>query len=299
MSKRLFAFRNRWSLALVLMVSAVGSIALVGALSAQTAPAVFEPSNVDVQWYAESQDIPLQEAAHRLEVRHASDPFVQRILAAYPGRYAGMWVEHEPEFRLVIRFTGSDDGLDVAFVEAARAPMTISIQPGAAHSLDHLLEAQTAIATNLGDQYAGGGVDVKANQVYVNVVGDDQDDADALAGTLSAAYDVPVVVRLLAEPDSLMSTYGGKRLSHYTTYSTLECTSGFTVANYEGATGLVTAGHCSNNMPLYWETSTHGYSMQFVDEQFDSTHDVQWHSVYGTEYDDYYNGSSLVDVRLN
>lgn len=71
-----------------------------------------------------------------------------------------------------------------------------------------------------------------------------------------------VLVERLAEPSA--NIYGGLALS--------PCTSGFSVKNSTGTKGIVTAGHCDNNV------SYSGTSLPYKGGSFTGSNDEQWHT---------------------
>lgn len=58
-------------------------------------------------WYATNFHLSNEEAEHRLNLQAEMSPFASRIIDGEP-TYAGSWVEHEPEFGLVVAFASSD-----------------------------------------------------------------------------------------------------------------------------------------------------------------------------------------------
>jgi len=81
-----------------------------------------------------------------------------------PTRFAGGWIEHEPEYRVVVRFSGDDVGLGQAIALARSAPVPVIVETGAPFSLSQLLDGLGRISQALDKELpdVASGVDVQA-----------------------------------------------------------------------------------------------------------------------------------------
>jgi hypothetical protein len=59
----------------------------------------------DAAWYAVEHGVSVEEAVARLEAQATVGPAEARIASALGAPFAGLWIEHEPEFRVVIAST--------------------------------------------------------------------------------------------------------------------------------------------------------------------------------------------------
>lgn len=272
--------------------------------SAATEPAPPGGITSDVSWYAADNGISVDEAQRRLDERHAAGPVLDKIQTTLPGRFAGLWLENAPTLRAVAWFTGAMDGLDGITLLAAESPIPIEIRAGAPATITQLNSAQAkvmAMISSPGDVVATS-VDVQSGAVVVDVSHSSSLAARAtsLQSSLSAKLGVPVEIVLVDDAPQNASTYGGERLTYSSSYNDSNYwASGFSVANYAGATGVLTAGHCQNSPLTYWDPYPYpsAWATTFVSETFDAYHDAQWSSVDGTEYPYFYNGSSLSVVH--
>jgi hypothetical protein len=125
-------------------------------------------SNVDpgIVWYAKTYRVSIEEAKWRLSKEQYVGEMGNRIEAGSPDTFGGIWIEHEPVFRVVVRFVGDAKGQlakytqDPLFV-AEPAPRTYRL----------LLEAQNTIAKQLAEHGFDfeSGVDLKKSEVTLCV----------------------------------------------------------------------------------------------------------------------------------
>jgi hypothetical protein len=104
-------------------------------------PSVFP----EIVMYAERYGISLEEAIRRTTIMLEFDSVPLR--KAVGNRWAGGWMEHEPEFRYVIRLTGS--GWEEFLPLAAQMPLPIHFIDGATHRESELLAAMDEIQDRL------------------------------------------------------------------------------------------------------------------------------------------------------
>ncbi len=222
----------------------------------------------DAASYAADHGVGLDEAAFRLGVQlHGGlGELEHRLAEGEPERFAGLWLEHEPEFRVVVRMT------DLAAAPRVRALAgkgvladLLEVRP-AVHSLAGLEAAQAAahhLAGQLGVTVESQ-IDVYGNRVELYAVEADLLQASLAQRGLRLPEGVAVVaVERLSSPDQV-TLLGGRPLS--------TCTGAFTVRSSAGQHGLLTAAHCGNAQ------SFSGVSLPFRAEDQSGNQDVQWHS---------------------
>jgi len=90
--------------------------------------------NPDAAYFAEDAGISLEEANQRLAFQETIGDIQPQLMSDLPGTYGGLWVEHEPAYRIVIALTEGDeqsirryiDGKDwAAFVEVIIVDTTL------------------------------------------------------------------------------------------------------------------------------------------------------------------------------
>lgn len=246
----------------VLTLTLFTTVPLVGQTTAPGRPS--EALLQDAASYADEHRVSLDEAVRRLQLQSEIGALDAALSEAERSTFAGLWIEHEPEFRIVVRFT------DPSAEERLRARVAGTSLAGlietrrAAVSLAQLEERRTN-ARQLARQLRFP-VDTDIN-VFENRAEIHSDRPQALRAALaSARANLPdhveiVAVSGLAEPVVLIGGESGS-----------SCTGGFTVRGYNGEVGISTAAHCGNTQ--YFQ----GVSLPFRSEDQQGNQDVQWHS---------------------
>jgi len=218
----------------------------------------------DVEEYGLEYGVPAEEAANRLEMQMAAGELEERLSLAEPEAFAGLWLEHEPEFRVVVAFTLPEAEGDLLLEEIARgSPVQGFIDARhAPHSLQRLRADAEVVIGKLRDQVLFDmGLDVINSSVEVYV-------ASSEAAEIAAGKSLPATVRLvqvghLARPEA--SVYAGLRLDAG------PCTSGFSVKEAGGNRfGISTAGHCPNPQ------SIQGNVFPRQEQKISGSHDAEW-----------------------
>lgn len=57
--------------------------------------------------YVKNHRVTLQEAQKRLAMQAAKEPLIQQIKNQYKGRLAGIYIEHDPNYKIVVRLKGN------------------------------------------------------------------------------------------------------------------------------------------------------------------------------------------------
>ena len=242
------------------------SFALPATAQSEPSEALIEDASV----YAEMYHLDLDEAIRRLELQRAVGDLDGLLSHEEQGTYGGLFIEHQPEFRVVVQFA-DPHGEERLKPRIADGPLAgkVTVRQ-VARSLDEL-EAQQAAARHLAGQVeipVDSDINVHDNRVEVYAV-----DADGFGSRLAAsALQLPdsvtvVPVDQLAILDQVTLT-GGATLTG--------CTGGFTVRrNSNGELGISTAAHCGNTQRF------NGTVLPFRAEDQSGNQDVQWHSACG------------------
>lgn len=219
----------------------------------------------DAAWYAEAYGVSLDRAVRRLRLQGAIGDLDAQLARAHPDTFAGLWVQHEPSFRVIVRFTDNQTATH-ALESLQGSPLTslIELRP-AVYSLTELEKAR-ATAQHLARQMevpVDTDINVLENRVEIYAVSDMALSSKLALAKLAMPEGVEIVdVKGLAQPDSTLT--GGTSLS--------TCTGGFTVRAYNGELGISTAAHCSNTQYAL------GSHLPFRAEDQQGNQDVQWHS---------------------
>lgn len=238
---------------------------LAAIITASPAFADDAPKDVAIQHYAETMHIGTFEAAQRMDAERAAGKLSARLQREKPETFAGLYIEHSPEFRIIVKFTGDASGQLSAYTKDR-----LYVAENSPRSLELLRATQAEVSEQLvkaGIEFAAT-VDIKNSIVEVYVR-----DPDAVRARLSNLLSVVDFIRVkettgFIEPTNTVA--GGRRLEGYQQQL---CTAGFNVV--ETATrelGLATAGHCDNDN--YQRNPT--ARILFKSERNKGSYDVQW-----------------------
>lgn len=238
----------------------------------------------DAAAYAKEFGVAPDEAARRIRVRAEQDEAVERLRAADRGRFAGLWIEHKPQFRIVVRLKG-DAPAGPELVERAKGmAIPVTFVTGAKTTEDEVLAKirtslrvfKTALPGLGGTDY-----DVKTGEIvlYIHATGAAAESARGKAADLTKAVGNPVRVEILPAPMRDQDVRGGAPISG--------CTSAFVVVDGSSNRGVVTAGHCNDTLSYagYDGTNT---SMTLKAEMRDADRDLQWHTTPIAEIPEFY-----------
>lgn len=209
------------------------------------------------------------QAKEHLERQHKAGRYRAEIESTESESFAGMYVEHAPKFRVVVRFTG--DAADAAL----RHPTDLPVEAQTANSS---LRSLKAIQN---ETYA----DLKANNIESSSQISERDGsidffvtdpvaAEAVKGKLRHGDKVRFrKATKLSKGEAAVE--GGRPLN---SGGSLSCTSGFVV--YKTGLGntatryILTAGHCPNTLTY------NGIALPFVGEKYAAydVNDYQWHT---------------------
>jgi streptogrisin C len=239
---------------------------------------------MDARAYSANHKVNVREARRRLRAENQMSGVIDLLRRGAGKRYAGLWIEHEPKFRVMVRLVGKElpaSGLKAAL---ANSPIPVVFQNGAAASqadlLDKIHSALPIVMAALPDT-AGTDVDVKTGEIVLTVpaVGAAREAALAKVPALASRLGASVRIDFIDSPLVDQSVRGGSALS--------DCTSGFVVANTAGTRGFVTAAHCGNT-ESYSDFDGTSTSTTFQSETFDADQDFQWHTTPLTEVPEFY-----------
>ena len=225
-----------------------------------------DPLLGDAQVYASNMGVSLDEAIRRFQLQDIAGNLDAELSVKESETFAGLWLEHTPEFRLVVRFTRNaeetirpyipKDLADIVEVRAAKV------------SLADLQKAQDEVlffASGLNIPVESG-INVFENRVELYVADPIRFNAALQRGEVRLPDNVKVItVEAMGKPDA--DIYGGLPLS--------DCTSGFAVRQPDGLNGITTAAHCSNSQ------SYSGTSLTFKNQLYSGSYDIQWHTAPG------------------
>lgn len=242
-----------------LCLLALANACLASQVTAQS-PIAPDPVN---QAYAEIYGVSEAEAAARL-ARLAEITRVEKALQErFPNQFGGLYVQHQPAFRVVVKMTGNGEGLlrqitqdPVYVVEQAVTPVRqlMQLKERVGRKLAETDGVTFSVAANIWD----GTVDITAT--------DAERVRELLTTDLRQNRNIRVTQAAVIS-ENTATIYGGRQLT-----GTQTCTSGFTI-NSDSGQGIVTAGHCDDRMTLsgvtfnvvsraYKNSDTWGFDLQ-------------------------------------
>ena len=288
---------------LLVMLSAIAVVGALNAAATQLQAATPAPSTAimpersheiiqspeeamaqDAAEYARRYNVSLNIAVRRLRAQQDSVGITDELETTFRDRLAGIFIEHEPAFRIVVRLTGSDQVPDRTVVlEGMNIP--IVFQMGAPATRDRILAAieqhQADIRATVSTP-PGMGVDPKNGMLAVLVRARDveQGDAKHLAENLSVVAGVPVEIRSWNEIARNLEVEGGGRavgLDGAGDPRQVVCTTGFVVTDGQHY-GISTAAHCPDTLD-YVSQGQSRIALDMIGAWGERYQDVQIHSV--------------------
>ena len=208
-------------------------------------------------------------------LEHSSAEHIGRLRSTYSGRLAGIYIEHRPDFRIVLRLTGADP-VQLASVGSGSDAVPVEVVTGAPSSLAQL---QNAVIGNL----------AALNELFPSMFGATADERtgeiriDAIAATPIAAAAVQAKAeaarRLLGAPVRIRAVNGTVDRQAVRGSGNLQynCTAGFVVQNGTRK-GPLTAAHCLSSYDYYDLADGTAYTISgpSTAARNDASHDVRW-----------------------
>jgi hypothetical protein len=224
-----------------LMIGVAAALAAT-AVSAQQ-PAGERKSRV-AETYASRYNVSYEEALRRLKFQTQVGELDARLTEQEKVTLGGLYIEHKPTFRVVVKFTGANGTATLA--KYTQDPAYVPAVAETAYSA--LLDIQNSLAATLKplNIKAWTDIDIKAGRVKLYVPDPTVISAATLAGTVKLSPLVDVIKAVSTGGDREASIEGGRGINANGNL----CTLGFTVrpSNVtETSTSpryMLTAGHC-------------------------------------------------------
>jgi hypothetical protein len=263
--------RKRWRVVVALVIALVWMTPYSHA-TAQEPPAEEEVGLVrDAAMYAKDVGVSHAEAIRRLKLDRIAGKLNEALEAKEADALGGLWLVHEPEFRVVVALKGAGPERIRPYIAGGPLEGIVEVRSVTA-TLRQLQATQSQAIRTLGELGIrfNSGVNVQANRVEVEVTNPAQ-----LQSVMEVAR-----VRLPERVGVLkVDTLGGPAADIWAGWKLnepngdVECTSGFSVLNGSGTQGISTAGHCENNLILWDGTALPWKNSWYVRDQ---PYDLQW-----------------------
>ncbi|HGM5609862.1 TPA: S1 family peptidase [Stenotrophomonas maltophilia] len=213
--------------------------------------------------YSRTFNVSEAEAKYRSMKSISAAALEARIQTSEPDTFGGLYVEHRPEFKIVVLFTKKPRETLAKYTQDPVFTGRTSAQ-----SLEMLLATQVEAEAQLLVKNVGfeSGVDIKQSIVTFYVK--DEAAARRALRPLLGAVDF-VAIKQVKGFTVTTAISGGHKL----TGTAFNCTTGFNVFDADRELGVLTAGHCDNALTYQGIAAP----LVFQSEQNEGDYDVQWH----------------------
>jgi len=246
--------------------------------------------------------VPVDEARRRLQAQRDSVAATDRIRETYGARFVGIAIEHQPDYRIIVLLTG-DAPIAAETINAGGMNVPIVFRTGALATEAQLLSAlkqHQATIRSLLPATQGIAIDPKTGElvVIVNAAGAAATAAVGRDAELETLTGVPVRVRALAGEARDFDVRGGSRMeANDQNGARFYCTTGFSVRESSGRTGVVTAAHCPEISGTYYNPNMTQIPLSFVNQWGYGSQDVQVHVSSYVERPEFYVNTAKTSVR--
>lgn len=267
--------------------ASVWGITVEEAIEAITNPLTEEEAITrDATFYAEDMGITIDEAIERLELQDDAGRLDARLTENESDTFAGLWIQHEPEYRIVVAFTKDGEKSILPYIENLPLAEYVEVRQ-AGIPLSKLRDQQIELTKAMIEEglEVASGINVFDNKVELYVTDKTRLDAVLQQSKIELPMNVETFnVSGLAVP--LYNIYGGHTLDCIPGTG-LDCpgTSGFGVSSDYGGEGITTAGHISNELRC-WEddnpwSDCEDNDLLFQFEELGGSYDIQWNTAPG------------------
>lgn len=275
-------------------------LAFASPVAAQVVQSAEEALAQDAAQYSTLHHVGPDEALRRLRAQEETVAATDRLRALYAKRLAGVAIEHEPEYRIVVLLKGGKRVPDER-IEAGELSVLVVFRTGAPATRDKLVRAIEKRGDRLRAAFPsarGIGVDPRTGQLVLMLadLASDEELADAIARASDLAG-VPTRIRLVDRTTNA-SVEGGARVEGTDAVSGRHavCTAGFVVTD-GSRTGLVTAAHCPDTL-TYRDPAGGTAELPFLGQWGWSFQDVQLNAVEGAAEPFFYADAGKTAARI-
>jgi len=290
MSAKLFTMPVGIALGLGMAVSA-------GAQTAQEVERVKQEAlNRDAEFISRHSGLPYEDVQRQLRLQAANGSLISGLREEFKDRFAGIYAEHYPIDRIVVRLTG-DAPVVSRKLQFGNDPLVVDFIVAQAYSLVELVNAIVEKSTALKKhfpQLQGLSADERTGEVVLDILppGKDPEAIEKMRSIAQEILQVPARINSASsEPLKLQaSIIAGGALP------LIQCTAGFAVRNIINNTkGIVTADHCGpGNTPYVGYGNNSG--TVFMDEQSGkktASEDMRWYKPFSWGFYSHYVDPSI------
>lgn len=193
-------------------------------------------------------------AAERMQLQDDVTALAQRLGAEYPDDFGGVWIEHEPTYRIVVAFKGAEERTAIRDTIDPRMRRFVQIKNTRTSTRereaisDRIIAALSAAGIHYASYY-----EHKTDDMVIEV------GSDAVVGKVRQALpqDLQNSVKIVRGnvPARIQATgtvggeglWGGWWISRQQADNTHSCSFAFPAKDNTGALGILTAAHCDNS----------------------------------------------------
>lgn len=226
---------------------------------------------MDALIYVRDTGVTLEEALHRFELQKAAGELNAELTVKEPDTFAGLWIEHEPDFKIVVGFTrNGEKTLEPYLSNELRKVVEVR---KAEESLSNLEKMQTEALAALREAEIP--VDSSIN-LFDNCVEVIMPEVVLVNNNLARGkLDLPDKVVLIPRKTLALPAadiFGGISMEGLAGGST----AGFTVVDEKGVRGITTCAH--TDRVLFYLRYNVPFRLPFKEARMDTHYDVQWHT---------------------
>jgi len=273
-----------------------------GAAGAQSSASAFEEAlKKDAQAISRTDGISHEDALRRLRLQAAaSDRLIAQLREEFAARLAGIYIEHDPVDRVVVRLKGDalvadrrlqvdSDTLLVEFI-SGQSHTQVEIEDIIDNHIDALKKSVPRLQGVFADDKTGEAV------LTVSLRENDLQKIRGMREVAQKILSIPVRIHRISSPLENQSIIrGGGSLMG------LGCTAGFVVRKTSDNTrGILTAAHCPGSATQIFTdwNGNHGY-LKYKDGLFSSAEDVKWYAGYLTTQSSSFKPQFYADSTVN
>lgn len=209
-----------------------------------------EARTADAERYAATFKVDLEEAERRLTLQDASVAITERLRTQFRDRLAGIFLEHSPEWRVVVLLKGEQPPTQL-LLPAGDLRVPVELRGGALATREEVLAAIDRHRAELAPRVPGmrgAGHDPRTGaMVVMQRITAATRPAAELDAELTALTGVPVRVRQLQASFENAGATGGSRVEGSDGGRRWFCTTGFLVTDGTSL-GVTTAAHCPDTL---------------------------------------------------
>lgn len=247
-----------------------------------------EALRLDAENLARNTGISFGQALKAVRAQEDLGDRVADLRREFGGRVAGISVEYSPEYKLVVLLKGAA-APNRRLLNLASGDVPVEFRTGAQASTEELVAAFERNRDQIRALFPtlqGIGTDEKSGEIAV-VVNASGSAAETVRGKKDDLFKLlghPVRIDVVEQATSDSDVRGGSKITSPSSY----CTSGFTVKNTAGTTGMTTSAHCEGINTYYNPNGTTIALTHTGVEIKDADQDVEVHTSGYVERPEFY-----------